>query len=63
MQQFSDIEHQAAQDSGPWRKGNKRDEPSDCPGLLLGEVFHAGVKREEIQVELDCLSELKRWSW
>lgn len=44
-QQFSDIEHQAAQDSGPWKKGNKRDEPSDCPGLLLGEVFHAGVKR------------------
>lgn len=57
IEQFSNIEHQAAQDSGPQEKGNKWDEVSayrDRPCCC---------EDRETQAELECLSELKRWSW
>lgn len=50
-QKFTEIGQLMAQDSDPWKTGNKLDEPCECPSLLPGVRIQAAVEGGTTDVE------------
>lgn len=59
-EQFSETEHQTAQDRDPWERVQKWGEPYNC--LRLKEKFQAAEQGVGTQVKRSYLSELRIWS-
>lgn len=60
---FADIEHQTAQDSDSWERGNKWGKRYDCLSSVSEEDFLVIVQGGGTQAKSGLISELKRWNW
>lgn len=63
QQRFSNIGHQAVQDSDPWETGNVHGEPTVNPALCLEKISRQQCCKGGMQKEFNSLSELKRCHW